>query len=462
MIKPKGKQFEIIDLPLDGHNVVLGSAGSGKSTCALIRANIIAEVKNEKVLLLTYNNSLVNYMNNIGFKNSNITITTYHKFVVGYLRKSGILNINGIVGGSTEKEKLICKAIELTVNQYGDNVIFNKESFIIEEISWMQKVGCLTLEEYETITRYGRGKGKLDRVNRKYIFYVYKNYISLREKKGYQYDWEDIAYYANKHIESKFDSREYKHIIIDEGQDFSPTMIKFLVNYVGEYGSIMYLGDAAQQIFGSNGTWISSGLVIRKAYKLEQNYRNTKQIEALANEIRRNIPLSEQEVKLSENSESNGELPQLVKADSENQEINYIINKANQLKTTGSVAIICATKNSCKYVERVFELKNINYLSIDRNQRSFSGQNVICIGTYHSLKGLEFDNVILYKCTDEGFDCSNLDSLDDDLKEELLNKISKLLYVGATRAKKNLIITYVDKLVRAFPKGANLYETVTI
>lgn len=462
MIRPKGKQFEIIDLPLEGHNVVLGSAGSGKSTCALIRANTIAEVKNERVLLLTYNNSLVNYMNNIGIKNSNITVTTYHKFVTGYLRKNGILKTNGIVGSSTVKEKLISEAIELTVKQYGNNTIFSRESFIIEEISWMQKVGCLTLEEYETITRHGRGKGRLDRSNRKYIFYVYQNYINLREKNGYQYDWDDIAYYANNHIEGKLSDRDYNHIIIDEGQDFSPTMIRFLVNYVGRDGSLMYLGDAAQQIFGSNGTWISSGLVIRKAYKLEQNYRNTKEIEALANEIRKNIPLSDQEVKLSQNSETSGELPQIIKANSEYEEINYIVDKANQLKTTGSVAIICATKNSCKYVEGVFSLKNISYLSIDRNQRSFSGQNAICIGTYHSLKGLEFDNVILYKCTDEGFDCSNLESLEDDHKEELLNKISKLLYVGATRAKKNLIITYVDKLVRVFPKGSNLYKTVTI
>lgn len=462
MIKPRGKQFEIIDLPLEGHNVVLGSAGSGKSTCALIRANVIAEVKNEKALLLTYNNSLVNYMNNMNFKNNNITITTYHKFVVGYLIENGILKRNGIVGSSTVKEKLICEAIKLTAKQYSNISIFNRESFIIEEISWMQKVGCLTLDEYETITRHGRGKGRLDRGNRKYIFYVYQNYINLREKNGYQYDWDDIAYYANKHIEGKLVKKDYKHIIIDEGQDFSPTMIRFLVNYVGIDGSIMYLGDAAQQIFGSNGTWISSGLVIRKAYKLEQNYRNTKQIEALANEIRKNIPLSDQEVKLSENSETNGELPQIIKVNSEYEEINYIINKANQLKNTGNVAIICATKNSCKYVEGTFSRKGINYLSIDRNQRSFSGQNAICIGTYHSLKGLEFDNVILYKCTDEGFDCSNIDSLDDENKEELLNKISKLLYVGVTRAKKGLIITYVDKLVRVFPRESNLYNTIII
>ena len=32
--QPKGKQLEVLDLKPEGHNVVLGTAGSGKTTLA--------------------------------------------------------------------------------------------------------------------------------------------------------------------------------------------------------------------------------------------------------------------------------------------------------------------------------------------------------------------------------------------------------------------------------------------
>lgn len=36
--QPKGKQLEVLDLKPEGHNVVLGTAGSGKTTLAIYRA----------------------------------------------------------------------------------------------------------------------------------------------------------------------------------------------------------------------------------------------------------------------------------------------------------------------------------------------------------------------------------------------------------------------------------------
>lgn len=36
--KPKGIQLEVLDLKPIGHNVVLGTAGSGKTTLAIYRA----------------------------------------------------------------------------------------------------------------------------------------------------------------------------------------------------------------------------------------------------------------------------------------------------------------------------------------------------------------------------------------------------------------------------------------
>lgn len=39
--QPRGKQLEVLDLKPEGHNVVLGTAGSGKTTLAIYRGFIL-------------------------------------------------------------------------------------------------------------------------------------------------------------------------------------------------------------------------------------------------------------------------------------------------------------------------------------------------------------------------------------------------------------------------------------
>ena len=62
-----GKQQEVIALPAKGHIVVLGTAGSGKTTIALYRARHLANIPNGgNVLLVTFNRALVENMQGIG------------------------------------------------------------------------------------------------------------------------------------------------------------------------------------------------------------------------------------------------------------------------------------------------------------------------------------------------------------------------------------------------------------
>ena len=74
-ITPQGKQAEVFALPAKGHLVVLGTAGSGKTTIALLRAYHLANLDNNKVLLVTFNAALVQYMKDIcGTVPDNLTI----------------------------------------------------------------------------------------------------------------------------------------------------------------------------------------------------------------------------------------------------------------------------------------------------------------------------------------------------------------------------------------------------
>ena len=72
VIAPKGKQEEVMALPAKGHTVVLGTAGSGKTTIAMLRAQHLASIPNGgRVLLVTFNGALVEYMRGISSQQLN-------------------------------------------------------------------------------------------------------------------------------------------------------------------------------------------------------------------------------------------------------------------------------------------------------------------------------------------------------------------------------------------------------
>ena len=79
---------------------------------------------------------------------------------------------------------------------------------------------------------------------------------------------------------------KYKNIFIDEGQDFSPATLKALVSLLDEDGTLLYLGDATQEIYGSRLSWKSVGLSVRnKITRLNKNFRNTIEIGNFAIDI---------------------------------------------------------------------------------------------------------------------------------------------------------------------------------
>jgi DNA helicase IV len=62
VLQPQGRQREVVCLPAHGHTVVLGTAGSGKTTMAILRADYLAQLTGRRVLLATYNRALVTYL----------------------------------------------------------------------------------------------------------------------------------------------------------------------------------------------------------------------------------------------------------------------------------------------------------------------------------------------------------------------------------------------------------------
>ena len=218
-IKPQGKQYEVLALPANGHIVVLGTAGSGKTTIALLRACHLANILNGgRVLLVTFNRALAEYirgMSNLGL--TNLVVENYHKFARGYLYSRGKMsNLNGILD-PVGKMNLIEVAVKSMKKKFPRESTFHRpKEFFVDEISFIQKFGFSDFVAYNEAERIGRAAANIKREKRKWVFAVYEKYIRLREESGYQYDWDDLAFYAYKEMQDDDGERRYKHIIVDD------------------------------------------------------------------------------------------------------------------------------------------------------------------------------------------------------------------------------------------------------
>lgn len=347
-ITPKGKQEEVMALPAKGHIVVLGTAGSGKTTIALLRAHHLANIpESGRVLLVTFNGALVEYMRGISkSRSAKLVVENYHKFARGYLNNRGKMpRWNGILSPD-EKAYYIEQAVDVLKKEYpAESTLRRAKEFFIDEITFIEKFGFADLATYNEAERIGRAAANIKRENRKWIFAVYKKYIELREAVGRKYDWDDLAFYVYNELQDDENERRYTHIIVDEGQDFSPMMIKSLVDAVADGGSFTFFGDVAQQIYGSRLSWRDSGINADKIWRFDVNYRNPATITAFAKDIteseywRQDGDMVEATAQIAE-----GPKPILVKFSNKPREMAWVVERAISTGKTSSTVIVCRTK----------------------------------------------------------------------------------------------------------------------
>lgn len=233
-------------------------------------------------------------------------------------------------------------------------------------------------------------------------------------------------------------------------------MLKSLVSYIKDDGSIMFFGDTAQQIYGNKISWKSAGLRVRKVYTLDENHRNTVQIQNLADALRKNMGLTDENDTGVTNALSDGELPSVARFDDRFSELEFIADKSEELSLNGNVAVLFKTNRDVQRFCGKLTRRNTPCIIINRDTKAFKDLKGIFVGTYFAIKGLEFDSIIISHCNDDYFiDDSRILALESE--EEVDVEVAKLLYVAMTRAKKTLVITHTDDIVRFFPKDNGLY-----
>jgi superfamily I DNA/RNA helicase len=456
---PIGRQKEVLYLPGKGHVVVLGTAGSGKTTLAILRAAYLGNPNtdnNGRTLLVTFNRALVSYLRHFqGPDFRNVVVENYHRFARGYLSSRGRMGYNSICEG-TLRESLIIKAILAVAPRRENHSTFSRGvEFFSTEIAWIEQHGITTAEAYSQVKRIGRAEAPLDRKIRSIVFEVYEEYLALRGAAGKNFDWDDIASTVCEEFDKDGSRRFYRHVVIDEGQDFSPQMIRSLAKAIPSDGSLTFFGDMAQQIYGRRMSWKSAGLNVPRIWEFKENYRNTRQIAALGLAIS-SMPYYEGTPDLVEpvSPKADGPLPAIVEFSSAKNEIQFVLDLAIQSGKTQTVAILSRT---WELVREIANRLPRSAVKLDHDLATWQAGPKIYYGTFHGAKGLEFDNVILPFVTAANLPDAGLVKAVG--KEEAEATDGKLIYVGVTRAKTRLVMTFTGKITELLPTKDELYQS---
>lgn len=466
------EQLDYLNKKLSGDNILLGAAGTGKSILALTLLMKAAQMDNvDNILFLAYSKTLISFCKKYNleelaqrthlFAAPDITIETFHSFFYQTFNK--VYNQPPNIYQEAHADKnLLSEAFENCKNRYQDETIeFSKgEHIFSSELDYIKRLGFTQYCDYEESVRIGQGS-KLSKEQRKYYWAVYEEYLRLLRENNFDCDFDNAANLLLKITSQNHDIEKYQFIIIDEGQDFSPTMIRAVHSLLSDNGVFLYIGDNTQEIFGSRVSWKSLGLNIRnKIKRLQSNYRNTIEIGNFAKDILdSNLwPTDTEEVLYPKNMVRHGILPILVDFDNEHIQNGFLRTFAKHYNTE-TTCILSYHKDDIKLITANLNSNGIKTLQLtDKIPISQDLNEFKCFTcTYHSIKGLDFDNIIVV-----GFDQSFLENIEHvHDNNEKLSLAMKLFYIACTRAKKRLIISSCGEVSGLFPTESKHYQTAS-
>jgi superfamily I DNA/RNA helicase len=326
--------------------------------------------------------------------------------------------------------------------------------FLVEEFRWLAQNGISTAEDYVAADRISRAGTRVVRDDRPLVFTLYESYRAARLAGGWDYDWDDLAHTVLSEFQIDSDKRRYRHVIIDEGQDFSPMMLRSLAVAIPKDGSLTFFGDMAQQIYGNKISWRNAGLSVKSVWKFEENYRNTKQVAQLALALAKTpYFLDVVDLVAPKTPAADGPLPAIVEFGSESAEIQFVVERARERAQTGTVAILFRDRDQER---RIGGLLPSSATRLHRDLTQWPTGPGLYYGTFHAAKGLEFDAVYVPFAS-----ATRLPHPPDVTAfgfEEAAVRDVKLLYVAMTRAKSDLVFTYTGKLTGLLPTDSGIVQ----
>ncbi|WP_430400849.1 ATP-dependent helicase [Flavobacterium sp.] len=285
-------------LQKDGPMIVIAGAGSGKTRVLTVRiANLMHQgVDAFNILALTFTNKAAREMKKriadiVGNNEAkNLWMGTFHSVFAKILRieaeKLGYPS-NFTIYDTQDSVRLIgaiIKEMQLDRDIYKPKQVLGRiSSYKNSLITVKAYFNNQDLQEADAMSKKPR------------LGDIYKNYVERCFKSGAM-DFDDLLLKTNELINrfpevlAKYQDR-FRYILVDEYQDTNHSQYLIVRALSDRFQNICVVGDDAQSIYGFRGANINNILNFQKdydnvqLYRLEQNYRSSKNIVEAANNI---------------------------------------------------------------------------------------------------------------------------------------------------------------------------------
>ncbi|MCA4793164.1 3'-5' exonuclease [Myroides odoratimimus] len=285
-------------LQKDGPMIVIAGAGSGKTRVLTLRIAYLMHqgVDAFNILALTFTNKAAREMKVriaqiVGNSEAkNLWMGTFHSVFAKILRaeadKLGYPS-NFTIYDSQDSQRLIGQIIKEM--QLDKDIYKPKE--ILSRIS-SYKNSLVTVKAYFNNPELQEADAMSKRPR---IGEIYNNYVERCFKSGAM-DFDDLLLKTNElltrfpDVLSKYQNR-FKYILVDEYQDTNHSQYLIVRALSDRFQNICVVGDDAQSIYAFRGANINNILNFQKdyegvqTYRLEQNYRSSRNIVEAANSV---------------------------------------------------------------------------------------------------------------------------------------------------------------------------------
>ena len=361
---------------MNGPMIVIAGAGSGKTRVLTYKiAYLMTQgVDPFNILALTFTNKAAKEMKEriadiVGGEAKNLWMGTFHSVFARILRieahKIGYTS-NFTIYDSDDSQKLVARIIKelnLDKEQYKYKIIFSRISSM--------KNNFISADQYINDDEMLLS----DKVSNRPKFHeIYKQYVERCFKAGAM-DFDDLLLKTNELLNSYPDTLSkyqniFRYILVDEYQDTNHSQYLIIRSLSDKFQNICVVGDDAQSIYSFRGANINNILNFQKdfpdskLFRLEQNYRSTKNIVNAANSI---IEYNQKRLKKNvwTNNES-GEKISVNKLLTDGEEGRFVAssifeNKMQYQMQNSDFAILYRTNAQSRSFEDALRKKNIPY-----------------------------------------------------------------------------------------------------
>lgn len=318
------------------------------------------------------------------------------------------------------------------------------ETFLAGEYSLIVLPNIVRSEsDYLRVRRPGRGVA-LDRSKRAAVWSLISAYRAQNRIDG-TLDFAEAAAVAAARLQDTTPLAD--HVLVDEGQDLSPTHWQLLRAVAADGNDDLFLAeDSHQRIYGPRTVLGRYGIrIVGRSRRLTLNYRTTAQNLHYAMTILDGadyVDLEEEPEATGYRSARSGPTPSVEQVDSLTGELDTIAARIriwlDELTTPETIAVLVQDRFQRERVVTGLTERGVAVRAVDREQPSLGKPLVM---TMHRAKGMEFTKVVL---ADVGHrsdaEAARLARMDQSGRQDAELRARSLVYVAATRARDELSI----------------------